>query len=121
MEIRRRIRRYRYKLILFCFINIIYGQAEYQILTTANNAFSLSMQNGFGALPHEENNKHYNINYIQFPSQINLLSLSYKHIDFTLLDYGILEDKIDHLINNKFHAFEGYINYNFNKKDFKFI
>ena len=120
MEIRRRIRKYRYKLILLCFGSILCGQAEYQLLTIPNTAFSLSMHNGFGAISKNTNyNKKYNFSYLQFPSQINLLNLKYKKIHFIILDYGILEDKVDNLVNNRFHSFEGLINYNYNKNIFQ--
>ena len=82
----------------------------------------LSVHNGFGALKnnyqlqdsttHRMHNKKYVLSYLQYPSQINLVNLNYKKFDFTLLNYGLFEDKIDNSVINSFYSYEYLIKYN---------
>ncbi len=86
----------------------------------------LSVHNGFGAFDNHHNfqdsttnnirNKNYVLSYLQYPSQINLLNLSYKNFDFRLLNYGLFEDKIGNNLNNSFYSYEYLIKYQFYKK-----
>jgi len=79
-----------------------------------NNAFMLSTHNGFKNYNHTK----YEISYLQFPSQINLLNIHYNNFNLSILDYGFFEDKIDNFTNNTFNSFEGLVNYNFEKNIF---
>jgi len=113
----RKLRRYRYQLILIINLGFIFAQAEYQIITIPKNALQLSTHNGFENI---RSDKHL-VSFLQYPAQINLLNVQYKKIDISILNYGLLEDRINNIINNQFRSYEGVINYNFNKNIFNFF
>mgnify|MGYP001216472599 CR=1 FL=1 len=118
MGIRRRIRknrRYQYKLIILLSIPLLFGQAEYQIATIPNNAFSLSTHNGFTST---NKNSQYLISYVQYPAQINLLDVNYKKINISILDYGLFQNQIDQTIHSQFYSYEGFIKYYFDRKKY---
>ena len=120
MGIRRENRRFRkfYKqiIIFFYIISFIFAQAEYQILTIPGNAMELSLHNGFSALKNFEKINENSVSFLHYPSHIKSLNYSNKHYDFSLLDYGRLEDKIDNQLINHFKAYECLIKYNLHEK-----
>ncbi len=78
------------------------------------NAFMLSTHNGFKNYHHTK----YEISYLQYPSQINLLNINYNNFNISILDYGLFEDKVDNFTNNTFYSYEGLVNYTFKKNIF---
>ena len=120
MGIRRNIRRFRKfnkSIIIFFYItSLVLAQAEYQITTIPVNAKKLSLHNGFLALNNLSNNKTSSLTFSYYPSDIKLLNYSFNQYEFSLLDYGNLQDKIDNQILNSFSAYECLIRYNYEKK-----
>ena len=108
---RREIKKHRCKLIYLFYFSFIFTQSEYQITTIPKNALMLSTHNGFKNFHHTK----YEISYLQYPAQINLLNINYNNFNISILDYGLFEDKIDHFSNDTFYAYEGLVNYNFKK------
>ena len=86
----RKLRRYRYQLILIINLSFIFAQAEYQIITIPNNALQLSTHNGFGDI---NSDKHL-VSFLQYPSQINLLNYltSFKLFVFTIINFTLMKD-----------------------------
>tara|TARA_Y100000590_G_scaffold424236_1_gene530875 strand:- start:1230 stop:2027 length:798 start_codon:yes stop_codon:yes gene_type:complete len=97
-------------------MSFVLAQAEYQITTTPLNAKKLSLHNGFLALDNLSYNKASSLTFLYYPSDIKLLNYSFNQYEFSLLDYGKLEDKIDNQIFNSFNAYECLIRYNYGKK-----
>ena len=120
MGIRRNTRRFRKlnKLIfIFCYlISFVLAQAEYQITTIPMNAKKLSLHNGHLALDNLSDNKSSSLTFLYYPADIKLLNYSFNQYEFSVLDYGKLEDKIDNQIFNSFNAYECLIRYNYEKK-----
>ena len=118
MGIRRKIRRFRkvYKQIILIFlVSFIFSQAEYQITSIPHNSKQLALHNGLNALYGIDNINNNSASLLHYPSQIKLLSYNSQKFNFSFLDYGILENKIDNQIINSFSAYECLIQYSLQK------
>ena len=112
--------------IVLIFINLIFCQAEFQILTVPKNILQLSSNGGSNFLIKNSsyNNSNffktsknlYSFNLIHYPSNIMLYNFSKDKYSISFLDYGFFEDRINDTIYKTFSAYEILANSNFNKK-----
>ena len=127
MEIRRgtrAIRKHRRKIKIYCmqllFLSALIAQGEFQIRTLPSNAKMVANHNGFSAyIDIEKANKSYNINFIQYPADINFQSFKYNNMSISILNYGEFTDQIDDEVFYKFNAYELDFTYYYKKKILK--
>ena len=113
----RKIRKFRYTIIVILLFSLMFAQAEFQIRTIPSNAYKLSNHNGCSATNDLENShKKYHFDLIQFPADITYQKIKYKNTSVAILNYGKLVDQIDDQIIKEFDAFEVDIQYSLYKK-----
>jgi len=113
------------KIIILTFINLLFCQGEYQILTTPKNVFQLSTNGGLSSESNPYNNNPptlhtsndgYTFNLIHYPSDIMMYNFSKNRYSISFLDYGLFEDQIHDTMYKTFSSYEVMIEYNYNKK-----
>jgi len=114
------------KLILFILINLFFCQGEYQIITSPKNLFQLSSNGGLTSSINSGNynnpgsldiiNDNYSFSLIRYPANIMMYNFSINKYSISYLDYGIFEDKLHDIVNQRFSAHEVMIQYNHNSK-----
>lgn len=112
------------KIILFLLINILFSQAEYQILTIPKNTFQLSANGGLAAIVNTYNymnpstlniqNNHIGFSLIRYPADINIYNFNLRNYSLSILDYGSLQDKLHDVVNKTFSAQEVMFQYFYN-------
>ena len=105
--------------IVIILINCLFPNVNFEILNLPKDIYSLNSNNGILDEIQKTNNENlqYKTNFLRYPDNIMLYTLSTnKKINVSILDYGILENKINNEIINSFKAFEALIQYNVFKK-----
>jgi len=106
-------------IIFIILINSIFSNVNFEILNLPIDIYSQNSNNGI--LNEIQNlynaNLNYKTNFIKYPDNVILYNLSKdEKINVSILDYGVLENKINDEIINSFRAFESLIQCNFLKK-----
>jgi len=106
-------------IIFIILINPLFSNVNFEILNLPIDIYSQNSNNGIldEMQKFHNTNLNYKTNFLKFPDNVMLYNLSKDgKINVSILDYGILENKINNEIINSFRAFESLIQYNFLKK-----
>ena len=106
-------------IFLIIIFNIIYSNINYEIIHLPKNIYSLNSNSGvIKQIKNHRIQKHsYSMSFLQYPANISLFNFSTQNnLYFSMLDYGILENKINDEVFNSFKSYELLVGYNFLKE-----